>query len=68
MHNLENNEEFEIADGAGVSKATYIKKPKTTINDLEASIIARSEDLNIPALCAFFGVTDDVVKIALTKK
>jgi len=88
MQNLENNE-FEVGDGAGVSKATFTpeymektaageptwpEKPKATkknkpaINDLEASIIARSESLNIPALCAFFSVTEDVVKAALAKK
>ena len=66
MQNLENNE-IEIADGAGVSKAT-IKQPKRVISDLEASIIARSEELNIPALAAFFSIAEDEVKAALTKK
>lgn len=48
-----------------------IIKPKTVkpvISDLEASIIARSEKLNIPALAAFFSVTEDEVKAALAKK
>ena len=53
-----------VLDGAGVSKA----KVKSVISDLEASIIARSEDLNIPALAAFHEVTEDVVKAALAKK
>ena len=66
MPNLE-NKEFEVADGAGVSKAT-LKQPKRVISDLEASIIAKSESLNIPALAAFFSVTEDVVKTALSKK
>jgi len=53
-----------VLDGAGVSKT----KVKSVISDLEASIIARSEDLNIPALAAFHEVTEDVVKAALAKK
>jgi hypothetical protein len=35
---------------------------------LEAAIIARSEDLNIPALASFFEVNEDVVRAALAKK
>jgi hypothetical protein len=38
------------------------------ISSLEASIIARSEKLNIPALCAFFGITESEVRKALAKK
>jgi hypothetical protein len=53
-----------VLDGAGVSKT----KVKSVISDLEASIIAKSEDLNIPALAAFHEVTEDVVKAALAKK
>lgn len=56
--------EVTLLDGAGVSKA----KVKSVISDLEASIIARSEDLNIPALAAFFSITEDEVKAALAKK
>ena len=66
MQNLENNEiEIEVADGAGVSKAT-IKKP--SLNSLEASIIARSENLNEPALCAMFELTHDELNKILAKK
>ena len=54
-----------VLDGAGVSKA---KVKTTSISDLEASIIARSEKLNIPALAAFYSVTEDEVKAALAKK
>lgn len=46
-------------------------KPKTVkpfISALEASIIAKSEKLNIPALAAYFSVTEDEVKAALAKK
>lgn len=38
------------------------------INDLERAINSKSEELNIPALCAYFEVTHDVVETALTKK
>jgi len=38
------------------------------LTDLESAIIARSESLNIPALAAFFMVTEDTVKNALAKK
>jgi hypothetical protein len=61
---MENEKEVIVLDGAGVSKA----KVKSVISDLEASIIARSEDLNIPALAAFFSITEDEVKAALAKK
>lgn len=61
---MEEVKETTVLDGAGVSKA----KIKSVISDLEASIIARSEKLNIPALAAFFSVTEDVVKAALAKK
>lgn len=64
MQNLE-NKEIEVGDGAGVSKAT-IKKP--SLSGLEASIIARSEYLNLPALASYFSVTEDEVKNALAKK
>ena len=61
---MEEVKETTVLDGAGVSKA----KVKSVISDLEASIIARSEKLNIPALAAFFSVTEDEVKAALAKK
>ena len=61
---MEEVKETTVLDGAGVSKA----KVKSVISDLEASITARSEKLNIPALAAFFSVTEDEVKAALAKK
>jgi hypothetical protein len=64
MQKLE-NKEFTILDGAGISKAT-LKEP--LLSGLEASIIAKSEYLNIPALASFFSITEDEVKNALTKK
>jgi 3-deoxy-D-manno-octulosonate 8-phosphate phosphatase KdsC-like HAD superfamily phosphatase len=62
---MEELKEITVLDGAGVSKA---KVKTASISDLEASIIARSEDLNIPALASFHEVTEDVVKAALAKK
>ena len=47
---------------------TKSKTVKPFISALEASIIAKSEKLNIPALAAFHEVTEDVVKAALAKK
>ena len=66
MENLE-NKEVEILD------STSVQKPRTKsvapiLTSLEQNIISKSKSLNIPALCAFFGVTDDVVKAALAKK
>ena len=62
---MEELKETTVLDGAGVSK-TKIKT--ASISDLEASIIARSEKLNIPALAAFHQVTEDEVRAALAKK
>ena len=68
MENLENNE-LETLDSTGVIKPrTKTKVVEPTLTPLEQNIINKSENLNIPALCAFFGVTDDVVKSALAKK
>ena len=39
-----------------------------TLTALELAIIAKSETLNEPALCAYFSVTHDEVKAALSKK
>ena len=36
--------------------------------DWEVAIIAKSENLNKPALAAFFGVTEDQIEQALSKK
>jgi len=48
------------------------KTTKTTVKpeltNLERVIILRSEQLNIPALAAFFEITEDEVKAALAKK
>jgi hypothetical protein len=64
MENLE-NKEIEI-----VEKPT--KKAAGTsghvLTELEINIIARSEDLNLPSLASFFGITEDEVKNALAKK
>jgi len=60
---MENNETI-VLDGAGVSKA----KTKTSISALEAQVIARSEDLNEAALCAFFELTHEEVSAILAKK
>ena len=38
------------------------------ISDLERAICSKSEELNIPALCAFFEVNQHVVETALSKK
>jgi hypothetical protein len=66
MQNLENKEtEIIVADGAGVSKATV---KKSSLTSLEASVIARSEDLNEPALCAMFELTHDELTKILAKK
>jgi hypothetical protein len=66
MENLK-NKEIEILDSTGVLKPrTKSVEPKIT--PLEQNIINKSNNLNIPALCAFFGVTEDVVKAALAKK
>jgi hypothetical protein len=63
MENLENNELEPIVVPTKKSKPV---EPELT--DLELQIISRSESLNVPTLCAFFGVTEDVVKAALAKK
>jgi hypothetical protein len=61
---MENNKEITVLDGAGVSKATL----KTSISALEAQVIARSENLNEPALCAMFELTHKEVTAILAKK
>ena len=64
MQNSE-NKEIEVGDGAGVSKATV---KKSSLSGLEMSVIARSEDLNEPALCAMFELTHDELNKILAKK
>jgi hypothetical protein len=62
---MENSDNQEL-------EPVVVTKTKTTkvtpLTDLELAIIGRSESLNIPALCAFFEVNEDVVKAALAKK
>jgi hypothetical protein len=64
MQNSE-NKEIEVGDGAGVSKATI---KKSSLSGLEMSVIAKSEDLNEPALCAMFELTHDELNKILAKK
>ena len=69
MTDLENNNNleakvsktFEVADGAGVSKATVNLTP------LEASIQARKHDLNFPALQSMFELNEAELKAILDK-
>ena len=69
MENLENNiEEIVVGDGAGVSKATIKTAKKAELTSLEAQVIARSEDLNKPALCSMFEITHDELETILAKK
>jgi hypothetical protein len=65
MENLDNQELEPVV--VPTSKKVKSPEPKCW-DDLELQIINRSETLNIPALCAFFGVTEDVVRTALSKK
>jgi hypothetical protein len=59
-----NKETTTVLDGADVSKSTT----KTSINALELQVIARSENLNEAALCAFFELTHEEVAAILAKK
>ena len=69
MENLENKiEEIVVGDGAGVSKATIKPVKKTELTSLEVQVIARSEDLNKPALCSMFEITHDELETILAKK
>lgn len=61
---MENETTTTVLGGADVSKA----KAKTSISALEAQVIARSEDLNEAALCAFFELTHDELTAILAKK
>ena len=64
MQNLENNELTPLQEEI-VTKVTI---KKSSLSGLEASIIARSEDLNEPALCAMFELTHDELNKILAKK
>ena len=62
-NNVDNTEEVKpIKD--------KVVKPKSipSSDGLEAWIIAKSDAMNIPALAAYFGVGEDVIKQALAKK
>jgi hypothetical protein len=62
MENLENKIE-EIVE---TTKVKLVKK--TELTSLEAQVIARSEDLNKPALCSMFEITHDELETILAKK
>jgi hypothetical protein len=62
MQNLENN----IEEVVETTKVKSTKKAELT--SLEAQVIARSEDLNKPALCSMFEITHDELETILAKK
>jgi hypothetical protein len=64
MQNLENNELTPLQEEI-VTKVTV---KKSSLTSLEASVIARSEDLNEPALCAMFELTHDELNKILAKR
>jgi hypothetical protein len=64
MQNLENNELTPLQEEI----VTKVTTKKSSLTSLEASIIARSEDLNEPALCAMFELTHDELNKILAKK
>jgi hypothetical protein len=68
MENLENKIEEVVTtiDSSGITKIKSTKKVELT--SLEAQVIARSEDLNRPALCSMFEITHDELETILAKK
>jgi len=62
MQNLENN----IEEVVETTKVKTVKK--TELTSLEAQVIARSEDLNKPALCSMFEITHSELETILAKK
>lgn len=57
-----------IPEEQPVIKSTKTNKTVTPVlTELEQSIIARSAKMNIPALAAFFRVSESVIKDALAK-
>jgi hypothetical protein len=64
MQNSENKEITPLQEEI-VTKVTV---KKSSLTSLEASVIARSEDLNEPALCAMFELTHDELNKILAKK
>jgi hypothetical protein len=64
MQNLENNELTPLQEEI----VTKVTTKKSSLTSLEASIIARSEDLNEPALCAMFELTHDELNKILAKR
>lgn len=64
MQNLENNELTPLQEEI----VTKVTTKKSSLTSLEASVIARSEDLNEPALCAMFELTHDELNKILAKR
>jgi hypothetical protein len=64
MQNLENNELTPLQEEI----VTKVTTKKSSLTSLEASIIARSEDLNEPALCAMFELTHEELTKILAKR
>ena len=64
MQNSENNELTPLQEEI----VTKVTTKKSSLTSLEASVIARSEDLNEPALCAMFELTHDELNKILAKK
>jgi hypothetical protein len=62
MENLEN----KIEEVVETTKIKTAKKAELT--SLEVQVIARSEDLNKPALCSMFEITHDELETILAKK
>ena len=62
MENLEN--EIAITD---TNENFILAESTPTLTEREASIIARSADLNIPSLCSFFEENEDYIKSVLAK-
>jgi hypothetical protein len=63
MENLENNE--ELTPAKKTSKVVVTEEPK--LSWLEASIQARRNDLNFPALQAMFHLTEEQLQEILDK-
>ena len=61
-------EEINSTPEQTIPKRKALGKVEPVLSPLEQQIIGRSENMNVPALAAFFSVTEDVVKAALAKK
>ena len=64
MQNSENNELTPLQEEI----VTKVTTKKSSLTSLEASVIARSENLNEPALCTMFELTHDELNKILAKK